>query len=75
MNMGVILALKNDYKGAIKEEEQATELNPKSSDVFRNLGNIYADSGDLDNAVKAFKDALKLSPKHPKAHSDLGAAL
>lgn len=74
MLLGAALAalVDNDkYDEAISEEQQAIQLDPKSSGAHRILGMIYANQHKVDDSISELKKACELNPSSFVAHRDL----
>ena len=70
--LGVALATKSDFPGAIAEFRKAIALDPKYGRAYTNLGSALAQSGDYAEAVEVFQKALALEPNSIGAHLNLG---
>jgi putative PEP-CTERM system TPR-repeat lipoprotein len=57
---------------AIKEIQDAIQLEPNRGDLYANLGSVQASIGRKEVAEAAFKQAVAVDPKSPRAHSALG---
>ena len=57
---------------AIKEIQEAIQLEPNRGDLYANLGSVQASVGRREAAEAAFKQAVAVDPKSPRAHSALG---
>jgi protein O-mannosyl-transferase len=74
-NLGYILAAKGRNTEAIKQYQQALELNPNFSDCANNLGTVYLHQGQLDNALGYYQQALTINPGFAEVHNNLGILL
>jgi putative PEP-CTERM system TPR-repeat lipoprotein len=57
---------------AIKEIQDAIQLDPKRGDLYANLGSIQANQARYKEAEAAFQQAVAVDPTSPRAHSALG---
>jgi len=57
---------------AIKEIQEAIQLEPQRGDLYANLGAIQAGMARNKEAEAAFKQAVAVDPKSPRAYSALG---
>jgi tetratricopeptide (TPR) repeat protein len=57
---------------AIKEIQEAIQLEPGRAELYANLGSIQAGSGKVRDAEAAFQKAVSLDPRSPKAQAALG---
>ncbi len=62
MRYGVYLHNRGDFRGALKQLNQAAELEPKNDDVLYCMAASAARSGNADAAVKALRSAIASSP-------------
>ncbi len=53
----------NDLGAAIREFEQATQLDPQLAVAHSKLGIIYRRMGDYDRAIDCFAEAVRLAPR------------
>lgn len=77
MQLGAALAktiTDDKYDTAIKEEELALKLDPKSFGARIILGQIYANLSKYPDSIKILKEACELKPSSYGAHRDLGIA-
>lgn len=61
---------KNDQ--AIRELNQAMEIDKNNFDVYYNLGLVYSDEARLDDAMEMFKKCVDISPRDYKGHMQMG---
>ena len=59
---------------AIREAEQARQLDPLSVYVNRDLGRAYYYARQYDRAIQIFRETAELNPKYPVLYSWLGGA-
>lgn len=76
------LRLKKDFRGALREQLKAVELNPKDSKPLTILAGIYEEIGEAENApdnIQKSKDvlekAIKLNSNDAVAHDMYSAVL
>jgi serine/threonine-protein kinase len=62
------------FDEAIKEIEQALELDPVSVVINRDLGTVYYFSGQFDRAIDVSKKTIEMDPSIPHARLTLGLA-
>jgi tetratricopeptide (TPR) repeat protein len=67
------LAGLKDLDGAVKELEEAIQLQPDRSATFANLGELELGRGRRDAAEAAFKRAVELAPATAASHLALGS--
>jgi Flp pilus assembly protein TadD len=71
-NLGLVLASKKDFSGAIQMYHQALDLQPDVASTLYNLGLVYLSSDRLEDAVETFNKALAIDPNLVEAWADLG---
>jgi tetratricopeptide (TPR) repeat protein len=71
-NLGVAYAKEGIYDEAIKECQQALELDPDSAESFYNLGIAYAKEEMHDEAIRVYQQAVEIKPDFAKAFCNLG---
>ncbi len=71
-NLGVVLKLMGDMKGAIDHYIKAIKINPKYILTYNNIGNAFKDIKDYPRAIRAFSDCIKLDPNNFNAYNNLG---
>lgn len=54
-NLGVSLAQKQDFKGAVQAYRRALSIDPRLPNLYLNLGLAYFKEGDFREALKAFE--------------------
>ncbi len=62
---GRLRTVKKDYEGAIKEFEQALELNPGFVQAYHGIGFAHAYGGNPEESIPFFDNAIRLSPQDP----------
>src|SRR5574340_1100007 len=73
--VGMALANKGALDGAIRQFQQALNLDPNDATAHDNLGVAPEHKGDVDGAIHQFYQALSLNPDDGKAHYDIGLVL
>lgn len=71
-NLGLVLASKKDFSGAIQMYHQALDLQPDVASTLYNLGLVYLSSNRLEDAIKTFNKAVAVDPNLVEAWADLG---
>ena len=71
-NLGLVLASKKDFSGAINMYHQALDLQPDVASTLYNLGLVYLGSNRLEEAVETFNKAIAIDPNLVEAWADLG---
>ena len=61
-NLGYILLLSGDFKGAAEYFNKAMDLDPDLWEVWNNMGQLLAENGDFETAIKYFDRALSIQP-------------
>jgi len=74
-NIGYVLYQKGDVEDAIKQYDQALEINPNYAQAHFNLGVVHLKRGEVDDAIAEYDHALAIMPDYMEAHFDLGTAL
>lgn len=64
-----------DYRGAIRDLDEAVRLNPNRASFFRDRGIAHRQSGQLALAIADFDQAIALKPGLAAAYADRGLAL
>ncbi|MDE2998275.1 MAG: tetratricopeptide repeat protein [Gemmatimonadota bacterium] len=64
--------LRKNYRKAIEEYENATQLDPTDATNYYNLGLAARNARKIKQAETAFTTAVELNPKYAKAHRQLG---
>jgi tetratricopeptide (TPR) repeat protein len=62
LRYGVYLHNRGDFRGALKQLNQAAELEPKNDDVLYCMAAAASRAGDPEAAVKALRSAIASSP-------------
>ena len=66
---------KGDYKAAIIEFKNATQIDPKYKEVYSHLGQAYLKAGDLRGAFRAYAILAELDPDNTEAQLNLSRFL
>jgi tetratricopeptide (TPR) repeat protein len=74
-DLGVILAARTNYPGAIEEFRAALQSNPDYADAHANLGQVLALQGKFAPAEVEFQAALRLNPRDAQTHRNFAAVL
>jgi tetratricopeptide (TPR) repeat protein len=74
-NYGYVLYQKGDVEDAIRNYNEALEINLDYAQAHFNLGVVFLKRDKLDEAIAEYKKALKIDPDYMEAHFDLGSAL
>jgi len=74
-NLGLALALENDFAGAVREYEYALRVRPDYFEAQMNLGNALRQLGRAEEGIAALRAAVQLQPNVGLAHYNLGLAL
>lgn len=74
-NLGLALALQNDFAGAVREYEYALRVRPDYFEARMNLGNALRQLGRAEEGIAALRSAIQLRPNVSLAHYNLGLAL
>jgi Flp pilus assembly protein TadD len=74
-NLGEALATKGQIDGAIRQFQEAIQIEPDYPDAQNNLGIALGGTGRLDEAIDHFQEAIRYRPNYVEAHHNLGVAL
>jgi tetratricopeptide (TPR) repeat protein len=66
---------KGQFDQGIKLLKDALELNPRSSDLHKDLGTAYWQKGEPEKAEQHYEKSLKLSPKNAQVLNNYGGFL
>ncbi|MBA4421393.1 MAG: hypothetical protein C0391_09620 [Anaerolinea sp.] len=69
---GFILSEQKNLDAALREYNQAIQLDPKYVYAYNNRGNVYKAKGDLDAALREYNQAIQLDPKYVYAYNNRG---
>ncbi len=73
-NKGLTKVQNNDYKGGIKDFNQAIELNPKFFEAYFNRGTAKVRINDNIGAIDDFTKAISIKPDFDQAYYNRGIA-
>jgi tetratricopeptide (TPR) repeat protein len=62
-------------EGAMLQNEQARQLDPKNPAAWNNLANYYGEHGPLTNAFVSYAKAIELNPAEPVYYQNLATAV
>ena len=68
------LAQFQQYELALPRAKLATQLSPRTPEVWSLLGGLYLQTNDVDKGIDALQQALKLDPKNSAVLFGLGSA-
>ena len=74
-NLGIALAAKGDFAGALSEFRAALAIDERSVHAHRNLGNMLIDGGVRAEGMSHLQRAADLAPDQPEAAYDIGTVL
>ena len=74
-NLGMALARRGQLELAVKQYQEALQLNPGNPKALLNLGAALLQQGKAAEAVEQLRLALEVQPDSPEAHNNLAAAL
>jgi tetratricopeptide (TPR) repeat protein len=72
IRLGIIHEETGQHEDAIKEFQQALQLDPLNFDALCELALVYENLGRPEEAEKAHKEAIKLKPSYWRGYSRLG---
>ena len=64
-----------DEEGAMLQNEQARQLDPKNPAAWNNLANYYGEHGPLTNAFVNYAKAIELNPGEPVYYQNLATTV
>jgi tetratricopeptide (TPR) repeat protein len=70
-NRGAAYGDKGQYDQAIKDFDQAIEINPRYIKAYNNRGIVYRLRGQYDRAISDFNKAMEMNPLDPEAYNNL----
>jgi tetratricopeptide (TPR) repeat protein len=73
-NLGFALLQKGNVNEAIRQCQEAVQINPNDAMAHLNLGDALLQKGKVDEAIAHYLKALEISPTLAKACYDLGIA-
>ena len=68
---GIASRANGDAESAIRDFDEAIQLDPKQADAYFNRGLALRDRGDTDRALQDFEQTIKLDPKNSAAYKTL----
>jgi tetratricopeptide (TPR) repeat protein len=71
--VGLATAEEPDYAGAREAFEEATVIDPKGIQAWRNLAFAHYRLEDMDAAIATYRQIIALAPDDSSAHANLGA--
>src|SRR3954447_14913506 len=74
MNHGVEMGRQKLYDSAIRDLQQAIQIDPTNAAASFNLGVVYKDQRKWDKAAENFAAAVKYDGDNPALHYELGSA-
>jgi tetratricopeptide (TPR) repeat protein len=72
---GIKLSDAGDYEGAIKEFNQALELDSTQSGIVARIADVYFKMGNNDQALADYKKAIEMNPNDPTLYTNMGVVL
>ncbi|HEX9191031.1 MAG TPA: tetratricopeptide repeat protein [Candidatus Deferrimicrobiaceae bacterium] len=70
-NLGILLAIRGDFPGAVAGSLRAVELEPRNAAVRRNLASTDYASGNIERAIREFRKTVELAPGNLRARAEL----
>jgi Flp pilus assembly protein TadD len=70
-DLGLLLAGRGQFEGAIRHYAESLRLNPRNADAFNNWGTALALQNRSAEARRKFQAALSLDPRHGAARRNL----
>ncbi len=74
-SLGVILAERNDYAGAIRYFKASLQCDPGDADAHLNLGQALGLQGNFEEGESHFLAALRIRPSDPEIHRKFAQCL
>ena len=75
LSLGLIYNTQGRKEDALKAFDNATKLNPISSEAWNNKGNAFYDLGKYKEALKAYDESIRLDPNSAKTWTNKGNTL
>lgn len=72
MNLALLYAKEERFKGALEEVHKALEINPNYPTIYQTYGAIYFEMGQKEKAGEIWNQGLSLSPNSPGILNNLG---
>ena len=72
---GIKLSDAGDYEGALKEFNQALELDSTQSGIVARIADVYLKMGNNDQALANYKKAIEMNPNDPTLYTNMGVVL
>jgi tetratricopeptide (TPR) repeat protein len=72
---GIKLSDAGDYEGALKEFNQALELDSTQSGIVARIADVYFKMGNNDQALADYKKAIEMNPNDPTLYTNMGVVL
>ena len=73
-DQGLAKFTEKDYKGAIRDFDEAIRLKPDDAAAYNSRGSAKSNLGDKQGAIKDFDEAIRLKPDYADAYWFRGAA-
>ena len=73
--LGNALAGLKDFEGAVKELEEAAQLDPNGAAAYTSLGMVHLQQENKPEAEAAFRRAVEIAPNNPAPHLALAQYL
>jgi len=75
LNRGNAYAANGDLEGALRDYDEAINLNPKNAGAYVNRGLALARQGDVEGALKDYGQAITFNPQQWEAYFNRAAEL
>lgn len=75
LNLGNVMLLKGDLKGALDSFNTAIKYKPDYAGAYYNIGNALLNAGKPDDAIASYRRALEIQPDYAEVHCSMGVAL
>ncbi len=72
LRQGLTYIRQKDYKGAVEEYTEASQIDPSSAKTFYNLGLAHKGARNYKEAIASISTATDLDPNYDKAYKSLG---